>query len=273
MSDWGLGKKLNSQIEGVPLNHLIWLNDYKTYGEDSYVFQNKDMLHELYKSGIAPNDGFILIDALEYVLKNDPYIIGKWLSKRFEFTGIPAMSDYHTLQDCLSNIDVVNKLLDTDGLLDRFIGSHSIMNALTSLDYLNNVVCTSKTFMDTIEACGSIIESLNLSNDMITLPVDAYEQTQLTTLENIYVKTVSGGNINNSPWDGSIIWSNGSVSVLYRDSSDESTVATGATEVSVNKFVKKLTLTPANYNKTFESSSKPGHVDGYIQYIQLDNMV
>ena len=35
----------------IPINHIIWLNDYKFYGEESYVYQDKNKLHELYKDG------------------------------------------------------------------------------------------------------------------------------------------------------------------------------------------------------------------------------
>lgn len=66
MSDMALGKKLNSQIANVPLNHLIWLQDYKTYGEDSYVFRDKRILKELYASPIAANDVQIYKEAKNY---------------------------------------------------------------------------------------------------------------------------------------------------------------------------------------------------------------
>lgn len=77
MSDWALGKKLNSQIANVPLNHLIWLQDYKTYGVDSYVFQNKDILHELYSSPIAANDSTVFDEAYSHnrsVMTKDNFV-------------------------------------------------------------------------------------------------------------------------------------------------------------------------------------------------------
>ena len=61
---------INSAALELPLNHLIWLNDYKTYGENSYVFQNKDILHELYKSPTLIVDPYITIDALDYIFGN-----------------------------------------------------------------------------------------------------------------------------------------------------------------------------------------------------------
>lgn len=81
MSDWSLGKKLNSQIAGVPLNHLIWLNDYKTFGEDSYVFQNKDVLHELYKSyNITAPDRSIRMEAFSFLFDTEDKDLGLFIS-------------------------------------------------------------------------------------------------------------------------------------------------------------------------------------------------
>lgn len=70
MSDWALGKKLNSRIADIPLNHLIWLQDYKTYGEESYVFKDKDILHELYTSPIAVNDLALYEEAWKWLAEN-----------------------------------------------------------------------------------------------------------------------------------------------------------------------------------------------------------
>ena len=56
MSDWALGKKLNSRVADVPINHLIWLNDYKTYGENSYVFRDKGIWNELCNTEFAWKD-------------------------------------------------------------------------------------------------------------------------------------------------------------------------------------------------------------------------
>lgn len=68
---WVEVEKINSWAKkGVPLNHLIWLNDYKTYGEDSYVFQNKDILHELYSDPVLLMDCNITYESLDYIFAN-----------------------------------------------------------------------------------------------------------------------------------------------------------------------------------------------------------
>lgn len=68
MSDWALGKKLNSRIADVPLNHLIWLNDYKTYGTASYVWQDRRIWFELMESPCAINDGHVIQTCLAHFI-------------------------------------------------------------------------------------------------------------------------------------------------------------------------------------------------------------
>ena len=50
----------------VPTNHSIWLLDYKTYGENSYVFQDKDIWDELMNSRVAVNDKDIVSIVRKY---------------------------------------------------------------------------------------------------------------------------------------------------------------------------------------------------------------
>lgn len=64
-------QSVNSYLD-VPLNHIIWLNEYKTYGEDSYVFRDKDILNELYLSKCALNDTYIYQNALSYIVQICP---------------------------------------------------------------------------------------------------------------------------------------------------------------------------------------------------------
>ena len=63
-------KAVNSNLN-VPLNHLIWLNDYKTFGKKSYVFNDKKILHELYKNwDLCINDEDIRLEAYEFARSN-----------------------------------------------------------------------------------------------------------------------------------------------------------------------------------------------------------
>lgn len=83
---------VNSAALNTPLNHIIWLNDYKTYGENSYVFKDKRILKELYASPIAANDNAIYDDAYSYnksTMSKDDFV--SWYKKGYNK---PIASDY-----------------------------------------------------------------------------------------------------------------------------------------------------------------------------------
>ena len=66
---------LNSDFMNVPLDVKMHLADYKMYGEDSYVFQQKELLHGLYEcTYLSMNDRRINGETLEYFLKNNKHI-------------------------------------------------------------------------------------------------------------------------------------------------------------------------------------------------------
>lgn len=81
---------VNSAALNTPLNHIIWLNDYKTYGENSYVFKDKRILKELYASPIAANDAKIYEEAANYnraYMSEEGFI--KWAKNRYELKDVP----------------------------------------------------------------------------------------------------------------------------------------------------------------------------------------
>lgn len=79
---------INSTALDTPLNHMIWLNDYKTYGEDSYVFQNKDILHELYRSPIVEFDEKIIEEVYSYFFNIGGTTFENWLKSTHAYKNL-----------------------------------------------------------------------------------------------------------------------------------------------------------------------------------------
>ena len=72
---WAEVSKVNGDFLNAPLDIKMHLADYKMYGEDSYVFQQKELLNELYEcSYLSMNDKELSAEALEYLLKNNKHI-------------------------------------------------------------------------------------------------------------------------------------------------------------------------------------------------------
>lgn len=120
MSDWALGKKLNSQIADVPLNHLIWLNDYKTYGTSSYVYNDKNILHELYKSPISANDKKVASEALNYLLDYEGEHVGKFIHYMYGHRSEGVWLRCDSVDSIATDTNMLNLIAQDKLLMDTF---------------------------------------------------------------------------------------------------------------------------------------------------------
>lgn len=190
MSDWGLGKKLNSQIADVPLNHLIWLNDYKTFGENSYVFQNKDMLHELYRSPIAANDLSIYNEAFAYnqsIMSKDDFI--KWYRNGY--------NSKYISDDVLKILLYGNFNTWTDSELTTILDSH-YNNEISISDFVS-VGDTRNITLSAMEATGvgeSHVEQTvefaiaGFDHDSLTTAINGHDKAAITLTQTGLLKSV-----------------------------------------------------------------------------------
>lgn len=62
------------------LNHMIWLDCYKTYGKNSYVYHDKNIFDELCRSKIAVNDPDMATDIMD-LARDAETGVGKFLSQ------------------------------------------------------------------------------------------------------------------------------------------------------------------------------------------------
>lgn len=140
-------KAVNSDLN-VPLNHLIWLNDYKTYGEKSYVFQNKDILHELYKDfQLTANDVSVNKTVLEFLIKEDNPDIGLFFGSMYNSSVDVDWSLMHSMYDIMCNVkfaealtknplsetffvDYLPLVLDSENIIDAYCSSKDILMTL-----------------------------------------------------------------------------------------------------------------------------------------------
>ena len=83
---WDEVKKVNSDMK-VSLDVYQYLNDYKLWGKDSYVYQDKNKLHKLYQTPVVSmNDLELNGEALEYFITNNKHI-GKALANVYGIDG------------------------------------------------------------------------------------------------------------------------------------------------------------------------------------------
>ena len=105
---WDEVKKINSDMK-VPLDVYQNLNDYKLWGEDSYVYQDKSKLHKLYETTVVSmNDLELSGEALEYLTTANKHI-GKALGSVY---GIER-------KDTLSNLSTMSAVINSSTAMAR----------------------------------------------------------------------------------------------------------------------------------------------------------
>ena len=137
---WDEVKKINSDMK-VPLDVYQYLNDYRLWGEDSYVYQDKSKLHKLYETTVVSmNDLDLSGEALEYLTTANKHI-GKALGsvygigRKDTLSTLPAMSAVAASPTAITEIfksnEYIEKMLTIMGkskvALNTFKSSESVM--------------------------------------------------------------------------------------------------------------------------------------------------
>ena len=100
---WAEVSKVNGDFLNAPLDVKLHLADYKMYGEDSYVFQQKELVHGLYEcTYLSMNDRRINGETLEYFLKNNKHI-GEALIAIFDLGRKDIIKTLRTMQAVASS--------------------------------------------------------------------------------------------------------------------------------------------------------------------------
>lgn len=225
---------VNSAALDTPLNHMIWLQDYKTYGENSYVFQNKDILHELYKSSVAANDMQVCSEALDYLLSLDSCL--------GSFIGSVFFSD--RANECLKTVDSVSDLVsayypllwifsESGELHSKFGSNVNLLNAVLSVDNLPDVV--NEHVPDANAA--------NLQEDVITVWLNKYYNVLSTDIDKIVDIYILG-----NAWRSCLQGSSEFLESLYSYCSSNMSIKT-ASVTSTWCDAKTTTVTPTESGK------------------------
>ncbi len=153
--------------------HGVWLNDYKTNGEKSYVFNNKDMWNELMQSRTALNDADISDLALQYALNNNAHI-GKVFGNIY---GIEEAdwSDLPTLMDICDNETACAAIFNNSVATRAILG----YNNYEVIDYKKDALYTVLNSKPTL--LNEIINSDKYKSKLISKTVSYNDYCILTT--------------------------------------------------------------------------------------------
>ena len=133
---WDEVKKINSDMK-VPLDVYQNLNDYKLWGEDSYVYQDKSKLHKLYETTVVSmNDLELSGEALEYLTTANKHI-GKALGSVY---GIQR-------KDTLSTLSTMSAVANSSTAMTAVANSSTAMQAVFNKEEMMTCILNSTNCM------------------------------------------------------------------------------------------------------------------------------
>ena len=133
---WDEVKKINSDMK-VPLDVYQYLNDYRLWGEDSYVYQDKSKLHKLYETTVVSmNDLELGGEALEYLTTANKHI-GKALGSVY---GIQR-------KDTLSTLSTMSAVINSSTAMSAVAASSTAMSAVAVSSTAMQAILASSTTM------------------------------------------------------------------------------------------------------------------------------
>ena len=138
---------INSDFMNVPLDKLLHLTDYKMYGEDSYVFQQKELLHGLYEcTYLAMNDKELSAEALDYLLKNNKNI-GEALSNVYGIERKDILSTLSTMQAVTASSTAMQAVVASSTAMQAVAASSAVMSAVLSNEKMMTSILNSNNCM------------------------------------------------------------------------------------------------------------------------------
>ena len=164
---------INGDFLNAPLDVKMHLADYKMYGEDSYVFQQKELLHGLYEcTYLSMNDRRINGEAFEYLTANNKHI-GKALSNVYDIEQKEELSTLTTMQAVAASSTAMQAVLASSTVMQAVIASSTAMRAVAASSTATQAVAASSTAMQAVltssTAIEEILSSSNHNEEMFTI--------------------------------------------------------------------------------------------------------
>lgn len=225
--------------------HSIWLNDYKTYGTDSYVYNNKDILHELYRDyELTMNDNNVYEEVLEFAIINSE--VGEALAGIYNVVST-AFEGVTTLEELFNSETAMNALIEDsvyEITIPKLISNNTVLTGLCNNLNAMNVLASSYKAMSCIIQTQSFIDCVMESNVAITVIANAI-QAMTAAIENSDMMTAIA---ENEEFMNAICINNDILLLLYENATEYSD--------NVEIFLKSSYLLSAcQLNPNYEVSS------------------
>ena len=155
---------INNDFFNAPLDVKIHLADYKMYGEDSYVFQQKELLHGLYEcTYLSMNDRRINGEAFEYLTANNKHI-GKALSNVYDIEQKEELSTLTTMAAVAASSTAMEAVASSSMAMQAVLASSTAMDAVLASSTAMDAVLASSTAMQAVLASSTTMEAVAASS-------------------------------------------------------------------------------------------------------------
>ena len=161
---WAEVSKVNGDFLNAPLDVKMHLADYKMYGEDSYVFQQKELLHGLYEcTYLSMNDRELAAEAFGYLLKNNKHI-GKAFGDVYGIGRKDTLSTLSTMQAVAASSTAMQAVAASSTAMQAVLASSTAMQAVAASSTAMQAVAASSTAMQAVLASSTAIASICKAN-------------------------------------------------------------------------------------------------------------
>ena len=154
---------INGDFLNAPLDVKMHLADYKMYGEDSYVFQQKELLHGLYEcTYLSMNDRRINREAFEYLTANNKHV-GKALSNIYDIEQKEELSTLTTMREVAASSTAMQAVLASSIAMQAVLASSTAMQAVLASSTAMQEVAASSTAMQAVLASSTAMQAVAAS--------------------------------------------------------------------------------------------------------------
>ena len=155
---------INGDFLNAPLDVKMHLADYKMYGEDSYVFQQKELLHGLYEcTYLSMNDRRINGETFEYLTANNKHI-GKALSNVYDIEQKEELSTLTTMQAVAASSIAMQAVAASSTAMQAVLASSTVIQAVLVSSTAMQAVAASSTVMQAVVASSTAMRAVAASS-------------------------------------------------------------------------------------------------------------
>ena len=195
---------INSDFMNVSLDKLLHLTDYKIYGEDSFVFQQKELLHGLYEcTYLSMNDRELVVEAFEYLIENNKHI-GKAF---YDVYGIGR-------KDTLSTLSTMQAVAASSTAMQAVANSSTAMQAVANSSTAMQAVANSSTAMQAVANSSTAMQAVANSSTAMQAVANSSTAIQALSKSSLRVKLTYGKKVENGLM---LIMSTGSSTYFAKD--------------------------------------------------------